>query len=154
MTVASPAYLAKHGEPVDLATLAESAMHRAVNYVSSATGKPVPLEFVVEGRVRELYLGAVVSVSGADLYTGAAVTGLGIVQVPRYRIASELAAGQLQIILPDLPPPPMPVSVLYPRAASCRRGCGCSRNGCTRFSRRLGRGGHSALVDVDGAGLL
>jgi DNA-binding transcriptional LysR family regulator len=114
VTVASPAYLAKHGEPVDLATLAESAMHRAVNYVSSATGKPIPLEFTVEGRVRELYLDAVVSVSGTDLYTGAAIAGLGIVQVPRYRIADALTAGQLQILLPDLPPPSMPVSVLYP----------------------------------------
>ncbi|WP_429301176.1 LysR family transcriptional regulator [Paraburkholderia sp. GAS199] len=112
VTVASPAYLEVHGEPTDLAAL-ES--HRAVNYLSSATGKPVPLEFIAGGRTSELFLPAAVSVTGADLYTGSAVAGLGIVQVPRYRVAQELAAGRLKIILDDFPPPLMPVSVLYPQ---------------------------------------
>jgi DNA-binding transcriptional LysR family regulator len=89
--------------------------HRAVNYLSSATGKPVPLEFSVDGRETATYLPSAVSVTGADLYTGSAVAGLGIVQVPHYRVARELAAGQLKIILADFPPPPMPVSVLYPQ---------------------------------------
>lgn len=75
----------------------------------------MPLEFTVDGRASAVYLQAVVSVTGADLYTGSAVAGLGIVQVPQYRVAAELAAGRLKIILPDFPPPPMPVSVLYPQ---------------------------------------
>jgi len=58
---------------------------------------------------------SMVSVTGAELYTSAAVAGLGLVQVPRYRVEQELAAGQLQIVLPDWPPAPMPVSVLYPQ---------------------------------------
>jgi len=37
------------------------------------------------------------------------------VQVPRYRVERELAAGHLRIVLPHLPPAPMPVSVLYPQ---------------------------------------
>ncbi|RFU48146.1 LysR family transcriptional regulator [Paraburkholderia sp. DHOC27] len=111
VTVASRSYLAARGEP---AVLADLSAHRAVNYVLSVTGKPLPLEFMVEGELHELYLDAAVSVSGADLYAGAAIAGMGIVQVPRYRIANELAAGTLQIVLPDCPPPPMPVSVLYP----------------------------------------
>lgn len=113
VTVASPAYLETFGAPVDLAEL---TAHRAVNYVSSATGKPVPLEFTVAGRVTERVLDAVVSVSGTELYTGAALAGLGMVQVPRYRIAEELKTGRLKIVLPDCPPPPMPVSVLYPQS--------------------------------------
>ncbi|MGF6966975.1 DNA-binding transcriptional LysR family regulator [Paraburkholderia sp. WC7.3g] len=112
VTVASPAYLAAYGEPADPAAL---STHRAVNYVSSATGKPVPLEFRVDGRDTALVLPSAVSVSGAELYTGAAVAGLGIVQVPRYRVDGELAAGRLRVILADYPPPPMPVSVLYPQ---------------------------------------
>ena len=55
---------------------------------------------------------AAVSVSGAELYTGAALAGLGLIQVPRYRVA--LADGQLKVV-PHLPPAPMPVSVLYPQ---------------------------------------
>ncbi|MBB1636373.1 LysR family transcriptional regulator [Cupriavidus sp. UME77] len=110
VTVASPAYLARHGEPADLDAL---TAHRAVNYISSGTGKPVPLEFTVAGRVTAMQLAAAISVTGADLYTGAAVAGLGLVQVPRYRVAGELREGRLQVVLADLPPPPMPVSVLY-----------------------------------------
>ncbi|KXU91355.1 transcriptional regulator [Paraburkholderia monticola] len=112
VTVASPAYLAAYGEPSDPAAL---STHRAVNYVSSATGKPVPLEFRVDGRDTALVLPSAVSVSGAELYAGAAIAGLGIVQVPRYRVEGELAAGRLRIILADYPPPPLPVSVLYPQ---------------------------------------
>ena len=114
VTVASPDYLARHGEPADPAALAApGSTHRAVDYLSSATGKPVPLEFTVDGRVSTLQLPATVSVTGTDLYTGSAVAGLGLVQVPRYRVAAELADGRLQVVLDGFAPPPMPVSVLY-----------------------------------------
>ncbi|MBN3804255.1 LysR family transcriptional regulator [Paraburkholderia sp. Ac-20336] len=113
VTVASPAYLAAYGEPADLAAL---SAHRAVNYVSSATGKPVPLEFRVDGHDRAIMLPSAVSVTGADLYAGAALAGLGIVQVPRYRVEADLAAGRLRILLAEFPPPTLPVSVLYPQS--------------------------------------
>jgi DNA-binding transcriptional LysR family regulator len=114
VTVASPGYLARHGEPTDPTALAApGSTHRAVDYLSSATGKPVPLEFTVDGRVSTLQLPATVSVTGTDLYTGSAVAGLGLVQVPRYRVAAELADGRLQVVLDGFAPPPMPVSVLY-----------------------------------------
>jgi DNA-binding transcriptional LysR family regulator len=112
VTVASPAYLAAYGEPADPSAL---CAHRAVNYVSSATGKPVPLEFRIDGRDTAMVLPSAVSVTGADLYAGSAIAGLGIVQVPQYRVEAELVAGRLNIILAKFPPPPMPVSVLYPQ---------------------------------------
>jgi len=111
VTVASPAYLAREGVPDDLAALAS---HRAVNFVSSATGRALPLEFTVDERIETIELRAAMSVSGVELYTQAAIAGLGIVQVPRYHIDDALAHGRLQVVLPDLAPPPMPVSVLYP----------------------------------------
>ncbi|MFJ9993643.1 LysR family transcriptional regulator [Pseudomonas putida] len=113
VTVASPEYLAQQGTP---ATLDDLQQHFAVDYLSSATGRAVPLEFRVGREVVERLLPARVSVTGVDLYTGAALSGLGIVQVPRYRIAHELAAGSLCELLPDCPPPPMPVSVVYPQS--------------------------------------
>jgi DNA-binding transcriptional LysR family regulator len=112
VTVASPAYLAQFGEP---ATLQALAGHRAVNYISSSSGRALPMEFTVEGEVIAMQIPSVVSVTGADLYTGGAVAGLGMVQVPRYRVASELSAGTLRVVLGEFPPPPMPVSVLYPQ---------------------------------------
>jgi DNA-binding transcriptional LysR family regulator len=111
VTVASPAYLARHGEPTNLDAL---RAHLAVHYLSSATGRPAGLDFIVNGALVEIKLSALITVSGADLYTGAALTGLGLVQVPRYRIDTELAQGRLKIVLPEFPPPSMPVSVLYP----------------------------------------
>ena len=110
VTVASPDYLAKYGEPDSMEALAS---HRAVNYISSGTGKVVPLEFTVDGRVTTVDLPATVSVTGTDLYTGSSVAGLGLVQVPRYRVAAELADGRLKVLMADFAPPPMPVSVLY-----------------------------------------
>jgi DNA-binding transcriptional LysR family regulator len=112
VTVASPAYLAQFGEP---ATLQALESHRAVNYISSGSGRALPMEFTVDGEVIEMQLPSIVSVTGADLYTCSAVAGLGMVQVPRYRVAGELSAGTLKVVLGDFPPPPMPVSVLYPQ---------------------------------------
>lgn len=113
VTVASPAYLERHGTPQDLAALAQ---HHAVNFVSSRSGRALPLEFDVAGRTREVVLPGAVSVTGADLYTACALAGLGLVQVPRYRLAAELAEGRLRIVLPSHPPPPLPVSALYPQS--------------------------------------
>lgn len=113
VTCASAAYLAQFGEP---RTLSDLAGHRAVNYLSSATGQALPLEFTVNAELRTLDLPGPVSVTGADVYAGAAIAGLGLVQVPRYRVADELASGQLREVLADLPPPPLPVSVLYPQS--------------------------------------
>ncbi|WP_213938634.1 LysR family transcriptional regulator [Pseudomonas sp. dw_612] len=113
VTVASPAYLQRYGVPLDLEALRS---HVAVSYVSSATGKPMGLDFMLNDEVIEIDLPAIVSVTGADLYTGAALSGLGLVQVPRYRIEQELAEGRLTIVLPGFAPPPMPVSVLYPQS--------------------------------------
>ena len=112
VTVASPQYLAQHGTPASLDDLDQ---HYAVAYVSSTSGKSASLEFLAGKTVVERQLQSRVSVTGADLYTGAAVSGLGLVQVPRYRITQELAEGRLQIVLPNLPPPAMPVSVVYPQ---------------------------------------
>jgi DNA-binding transcriptional LysR family regulator len=112
VTVASPAYLAKYGEPTGLESLSE---HRAVNYISSGTGKAVPLEFMIEQRETTLYLASTVSVTGTELYAGSALAGLGLVQVPRYRVADALEDGRLKVVLPGFPPPAMPVSVLHPQ---------------------------------------
>ncbi|MRG54536.1 LysR family transcriptional regulator [Phyllobacterium sp. SYP-B3895] len=112
VTCASPAYLARHGEPRSLDDLAG---HQAVNYVSSGTGKPFPLEFATQTGLRLVNLPGPVSVTGADIYAASAIASLGLIQVPRYRIANELAEGSLRVILPGSPPPPMIVSVLYPQ---------------------------------------
>jgi len=112
VTCASPAYLRKYGEPKRLADLGE---HRAVNYVSRTTTKLFPFEFMVDGQVQEVTIEGALSVFGAEIYSASAVAGLGIIQCPHYRIAELINQGVMQEILTDTPPPPMPVSVLYPQ---------------------------------------
>ncbi len=82
--------------------------------MSKTTGKHFPFEFLVDGHVREVQINGAVAVFGAEIYAAAALAGIGLIQVPRYRVASQIAEGLLRVILPEFPPPPMPVSVLYP----------------------------------------
>lgn len=113
VTLASPAYLARHGRPVHPDDLAG---HRMVAYSGSATGQPYPLEFDKDGREWEVPLPYDVVVRGAELYTGSGAAGLGLIQVPRYRVAHRIAAGEFVPVMEDFPPPPMQVSVLYPHS--------------------------------------
>lgn len=112
VTLASPDYLARYGTP---ATPDDLDGHRMVAYSTSATGKPYPLDFTVNGQLREIPLPFDVVVRGAEIYTAAGVAGLGLIQVPRYRVAEQIATGKLVPILEDFPPERMPVSVLYPQ---------------------------------------
>ncbi|GAB0119685.1 LysR family transcriptional regulator [Acidisoma sp. 7E03] len=112
VTCASPAYLAEHGEPRDLADLAG---HRVVGFLSSRTGEVMPLEFQQAGETRLIHLPARVTVNNSDTSAELARLGFGILQAPRYRLADDLASGRLVELLGDWPPPPTPLSVLYPQ---------------------------------------
>ncbi|WP_412559163.1 LysR family transcriptional regulator [Thalassospira sp. MIT1370] len=114
VTIASPDYLVRFGTPRTIDDL-QSQSHEMVSFLSGADDKPIPLDFVVDGKVREITLPASISVTGADSYAACASAGLGLIQVPRYRVADDLRAGRLVEVLPDFPPDPMPVSVLYPQ---------------------------------------
>lgn len=112
MTVASPDYLARFGMPERWDRLDG---HRMVGFHSSATGGVLPLEFMVQDKCRTVMLPSVLTVNGADTYKEAAAQGLDLIQVPRYAVTRELAAGTLVECLPDTPPSASPVHVLYPR---------------------------------------
>ena len=112
VTVASAGYLRRHGTPRSLAEL--QAGHYAVQWASPTTRRPEPLEFLVGRRRRELHLPGRITVNGADAYLACCRAGLGIAQFSHYRIADELAQGQMRVLLPDTPPPSLPMTVLYP----------------------------------------
>ncbi|MEX6507220.1 LysR family transcriptional regulator [Jiella sp. M17.18] len=113
VTLASPAYLERFGIP---ASPKDLEGHRMVGYAASATGQPYPLEFGRDGRHWEIPLPHDVIVRGAEIYTAAGAAGLGLIQVPRYRVRDQLAAGALVSVLDNFPPPSMEVSVLYPQS--------------------------------------
>lgn len=113
VTVASPDYIARFGLP---RTWKDLEGHRMVGFRSSATGSVLPLEFVDGGVVRSVLLPSVLSVSGGETYRASALAGLGLIQVPRYSVQQDIEDGRLIEVLPDIPPAPTPVHVLYPRS--------------------------------------
>jgi LysR family transcriptional regulator, regulator for bpeEF and oprC len=113
VTVASAAYVRRRGLPDSLAALQDG--HLAVNWLSPTTRRAEPLEFMVGRRRRQVTLPGRVSVSGVDAYLACCEAGLGIAQMPRYRIVDALKSGRLRELLPAHPPPSLPITVLYPQ---------------------------------------
>ncbi len=110
---ASSAYLARHGTPQ---RPDELAGHRAVDYQSASTGKSIPFEFTVDGRVEAHSLPYTVAVNNGDAYVAACEAGFGIIQVPAYHVTRQLAAGTLVEVLAGFRAPPLPLTVLYPQS--------------------------------------
>lgn len=111
VTVASPDYLARYGTPAAPGALQG---HQMIGFVSSRTGRPLPLEFTSGSEVIEVTLPARILVNGAETSAAAVRLGLGLAQAPRYRFVDDLADGTLIEVLPDFPPTSTPLSVLYP----------------------------------------
>jgi LysR family transcriptional regulator for bpeEF and oprC len=108
---ASPAYLEEYGTP---ATLEDLAQHRAVNYVSSSTGRTFPFEFLKDGETMTVQMESMLAVNDGSAYIAAGVEGYGIIQPSRFMVTELLAQGRLQEILTDCICPSTPLSILYP----------------------------------------
>ena len=107
---ASPDYLARHGLPERPDALAG---HEMVGLLSPDSADVIPLAFQTGGTIHRVTLPAMLTVTGPETNVAAACLGLGLIQVPRYRVVSELATGTLVEVLAGFPPPPLPVHVLY-----------------------------------------
>jgi LysR family transcriptional regulator, regulator for bpeEF and oprC len=111
INVAARSYLEQHGRPQ---TPADLARHLAVNYFSGMTGRDLPWEYVDEhGAVKTLALRGRVSVSSTEAYFAACRAGLGLIQMPRAGLQGLLASGELEEVLPQWKPAPLPVSIVY-----------------------------------------
>lgn len=110
-TFASPAYLERHGVPTSTDDLAG---HRMIGFVSSSTHALLPFEFQVDGEVRIVSIEPSVTVVASATYACLAQQGLGLIQVPRYRVEHELESGALVEVLTAWPPTPSPVYLLHP----------------------------------------
>ena len=110
---ASPAYIAAHGMPMDLADLAR---HALVHYVSNLGGRDPGFEYVDPsrgGQARQLVMPGALTVNNSDAYTAACLAGLGIIQAPEAGMHAHLERGALVEILPDWRAASMPVSLVY-----------------------------------------
>ena len=112
ITCASRDYLARHGEPHSPDDLEG---HEMVGFASSRTGAVLPLEFMIDGRTREYTLPMRVSATSPDSCATFAQLGFGLVQLPLARFADSLQKGEMVEVLRAYRPPPLSISLLYPR---------------------------------------
>ncbi len=98
-TFASPAYLERYGTPKQPEDLER---HRMIGFVSSATGQVIPIELTVNGELRYYTPSLAMSVVSGESMAAAARAGLGLIQVPSYHLARDVAAGTLVEVLPGV----------------------------------------------------
>lgn len=102
---ASPDYLAKHGAPDKPADLVN---HLAV--ASSAVSPAMEWKFA-EGQV--VRVKPRLTVTSNDSAIAAVLLGMGVTRLLSYQIASYQASGQLQTILSEFEPEPLPIHVIH-----------------------------------------
>ncbi|WP_312517687.1 LysR family transcriptional regulator [Massilia sp.] len=110
---AAPAYLARRGVPVSVDDIAG---HAGIVHFSGRTGRAFPWQLQQGALVREAAPHGAIAVNDAEGNLILALQGLGLAQLARYQMRAH--AGQLVEVVPEAPPTPMPVSLLYPQARS------------------------------------
>jgi DNA-binding transcriptional LysR family regulator len=109
---ASPAYLAAHGTPADVAAL---AVHRAIAFRMPTSGRHRPWQFRDGARAVDMPPPHVVArINDGEGMVEAARLGLGLCQVPDCMATAALARGELVEVLPHCRPDAMPISVVHP----------------------------------------
>lgn len=107
LVVASPAYLAQHGEPRHPRDLAS---HRAIGFSFDARA-PTPWKFRdgLQGQPQFAWIS-----NSNEVDIAAAEAGVGLTRCLAYQAAASLRAGRLRIVLAEHELPPVPVHVVYP----------------------------------------
>ncbi len=112
VTCAAPSYLERYGRP---AHPRELTGHRCVNYFSSKTGRIFDWDFSKDGERIQLALNGPIAVNNSDAYLTAALSGLGIVQLPTFALTDYFKSGQLELLLSDWQTDSFPLHVVYPQ---------------------------------------
>jgi DNA-binding transcriptional LysR family regulator len=112
LTCAAPSYVERHGTPTDPLKLDG---HRMVGLRSLTTGRLRPMQFMIDGRLHDVPLPAMMSVNGTESFLASALLGFGLVQMPRFHAEKPLADGTLVQVLSNYAPPSVPITLLYPR---------------------------------------
>jgi DNA-binding transcriptional LysR family regulator len=112
VTVASPAYLRRHGTPAHPSELEDR--HTTVNYFSSRTGRPYANLFEKDGETLEISGRYQLSVNEANAALAAVLAGLGVGQIGLFGAAEHLERGELVQVLAAWTHPPIPLHIVYP----------------------------------------
>jgi LysR family transcriptional regulator for bpeEF and oprC len=109
VTCAAPEYLRAHGVPSDPDELRR---HKLIGHLSSSSHRPYKWLFQRGAVRRQLQLPFSVSFNSVEARILAALRGVGIVQSPDIMVAEALAAGRLQVVLPEWSAPGAPLMVV------------------------------------------
>jgi DNA-binding transcriptional LysR family regulator len=109
MVVASPDYLAAHGEPHHPS---EIAAHRTVHF--GALSAAPDWRFVEDGREVRVACAPRFTTNSADAAIFHAEQGGGLTRVLAYQAAEGLAGGRLKAVLVDYEVAPLPIHLVYP----------------------------------------
>lgn len=105
--VASPAYLAEHGEP-------QSPGDLGAHDIIAFDGLGVTNEWRFRSPDSLIRIDPRLTVNSADAAIAAAEAGLGITRALSYQVRTAIAAGRLAPLLEVFAEPPSPVSAVYP----------------------------------------
>ncbi|NYF37360.1 LysR family transcriptional regulator [Stenotrophomonas sp. JAI102] len=112
VTVASPAYIARHGEPASIDALHDHACLAVRNLRS---GRLVDWQFrEADGQLRDFTPPARMVFDSGDPLVEGALAGIGIVQVMDFAVADALADGRLQRVLQAFEGRSRVLSLVYP----------------------------------------
>ena len=112
VTVASPAYVKKHGKPKAPAELAD---HACIQVRNSLTGEPIEAwQFRRNGKTVQVKTGGRLMVAEFGTLLGACIGGVGIARVKAIGVQHLIRQGALVELLGDWPGESFPLYALYP----------------------------------------
>lgn len=112
VTVASPDYLRRHGEP----TLPEDLVeHRLLDFLLPKPGVTLPWDFLERDGLRQASFNGPLAVNDAEARVRFAEDGAGIAQTMCFLAARAIREGRLVRLLRQWETPAPTVSVIYPR---------------------------------------
>ena len=96
---ASPSDLRELGVPGTPGDLTRG--HWSVGYAAASTGRELPWEYLVSGAEQRVTIPSRVIVNNAENYIACCVSGMGLIQVPRFDVQHLLDRGDLVEVMPD-----------------------------------------------------
>lgn len=113
LTVASPAYLKRHGHPKNPRELVGGG-HVCIQFRDPQTGRPFPWEFYKRRRKLVLETSGPLTVNDAGTLYSVCLAGHGMAQVMDLGVAPMLADGRLVEVFPDWPDERFPLHAVHP----------------------------------------
>ena len=111
LTVASPSYIERHGQP---RKPSELGRHHCIQFRDPITGQPFQWEFHRGAEILPVVTRGRLLLNDVGTMVGACVAGVGIAQVMELGIHDLLADGRLVELFPEWPDETFPLFALYP----------------------------------------